>query len=71
MLDRFNAASAATRATGGITLLVSHRLSTVRMADLILVFDEGRLVEAGDHDTLIAAAGAYAELFELQASAYR
>ncbi|SDS34188.1 ABC transporter ATP-binding protein [Actinopolymorpha singaporensis] len=71
LLDRFNAASAATRATGGITLLVSHRLSTVRMADLILVFDEGRLVEAGDHDTLIAAAGAYAELFELQASAYR
>ncbi|GAA2756438.1 ABC transporter ATP-binding protein [Actinopolymorpha rutila] len=71
LLDRFNAASAATRATGGITLLVSHRLSTVRMADLILVFDDGRLVESGDHDALMSAAGTYAELFELQASAYR
>jgi ATP-binding cassette subfamily B protein len=71
LLDRFNAASAATRATGGITLLVSHRLSTVRMADLILVFDDGRLVESGDHDALMSASGTYAELFELQASAYR
>ena len=71
LLDRFNAASAATRATGGITLLVSHRLSTVRMADLILVFDDGRLVESGDHDALMSADGTYAELFELQASAYR
>ncbi|WP_084678597.1 ABC transporter ATP-binding protein [Actinopolymorpha alba] len=71
LLDRFNAASAATRATGGITLLVSHRLSTVRMADLILVFDNGELTESGSHDELMAAGGPYAELFDLQASAYR
>lgn len=71
LLDRFNAASTATRATGGITLLVSHRLSTVRMADLILVFDNGELTESGSHDELIVAGGAYAELFEIQASAYR
>lgn len=71
LLDRFNAASAATRATGGITLLVSHRLSTVRMADLILVFEDGELTESGSHDELMTTGGAYAELFELQASAYR
>ena len=41
------------------------------MADLILVFDDGRLVESGDHDALMSADGTYAELFELQASAYR
>ncbi|MGW5365710.1 ABC transporter ATP-binding protein [Actinopolymorpha pittospori] len=71
LLDRFNAASAATRTTGGITLLVSHRLSTVRMADLILVFENGELTESGSHDDLMATGGSYAELFELQASAYR
>ncbi|MEQ7007410.1 ABC transporter ATP-binding protein [Actinopolymorpha sp. B17G11] len=71
LLDRFNAASAATRASGGITLLVSHRLSTVRMADLILVFDNGELTESGSHDELMATGGPYAELFALQASAYQ
>lgn len=57
--------------TGAITLLVSHRFSTVRMADLILVVDDGRVVEAGSHDELVAARGLYAELFDLQAAAYR
>lgn len=71
LLERFNAASAATRATGGITLLVSHRLSTVRMADLILVFENGELTESGSHDELMTTAGPYAELFALQASAYQ
>ncbi|MGH3487906.1 MAG: ABC transporter ATP-binding protein, partial [Actinopolymorphaceae bacterium] len=71
LLDRFNAASAAARATGGITLLVSHRLSTVRMADLILVFENGALAESGSHHDLMATGGPYSELFELQASAYR
>ncbi|MBE1605741.1 ABC transporter ATP-binding protein [Actinopolymorpha pittospori] len=71
LLDRFNAASTATRETGGITLLVSHRLSTVRMADLILVFENGELTESGSHEDLMATGGSYAELFELQASAYR
>lgn len=57
--------------TGAITLLVSHRFSTVRMADLILVVEEGRVTEAGTHDDLMSAAGTYAELFEIQARAYR
>ena len=56
--------------TGGITVLVSHRFSTVRMADLILVVDGGRIVEAGDHATLLRSRGLYAELYELQARAY-
>jgi ATP-binding cassette subfamily B protein len=59
------------RRTGGITVLVSHRFSTVRMADLILVVSDGRVAEAGDHRTLMARDGIYAELFTLQAAAYR
>lgn len=54
-----------------ILLLVSHRFSTVRSADLILVLDEGRLLESGTHDELIVSGGRYAELFALQANAYR
>jgi ATP-binding cassette, subfamily B, bacterial len=59
------------RRTGGITVLVSHRFSTVRMADLILVVSGGRIAESGDHASLMALGGLYAELFSLQASAYR
>ena len=58
------------QATGGITFLVSHRFSTVRMADLILVVADGRIVEAGSHAALMRAGGLYAELYELQARAY-
>jgi ATP-binding cassette subfamily B protein len=57
--------------TGAVTLLVSHRFSTVRMADLILVVEDGRVVERGDHDALMAAGGRYAELYTLQARSYR
>jgi ATP-binding cassette subfamily B protein len=57
--------------TGAVTVLVSHRFSTVRMADLILVLAGGRLVEAGGHDELMAAGGLYAELYAMQAAAYR
>jgi ATP-binding cassette subfamily B protein len=57
--------------TGAITVLVSHRFSTVRMADVILVVADGRIAEAGDHDQLMAASGIYAELYGLQAAAYR
>jgi ATP-binding cassette subfamily B protein len=57
--------------TGGITVLVSHRFSTVRMADLILVVSGGRIAEAGSHPDLMARDGIYAEMFALQASAYR
>ena len=57
--------------TGAVTLLVSHRFSTVRMADLILVVEGGRVVEQGDHDALMALGGRYAELYGLQARSYR
>lgn len=56
---------------GSITLLVSHRFSTVRMADLIVVVDGGRIEEAGSHEELMARGGLYAELYEIQARAYR
>jgi ATP-binding cassette subfamily B protein len=48
------------------TIVVSHRVSTIRDADQILVFDEGAIVERGTHDELVAAGGAYAELFRKQ-----
>jgi len=53
-----------------ITVLVSHRFSTVRMADVIVVLHDGRIEELGSHDELLAAGGRYAELFRLQASRY-
>jgi ATP-binding cassette subfamily B protein len=56
---------------GRITLLVSHRFSTVRMADLIVVLDGARVVEAGAHEELMARRGTYAELYGIQAAAYR
>jgi ATP-binding cassette, subfamily B, bacterial len=56
---------------GRITVLVSHRFSTVRMADLIVVLDGSRLVEVGTHDGLMAKRGQYAELYGIQAAAYR
>jgi ATP-binding cassette subfamily B protein len=56
---------------GRITLLVSHRFSTVRMADLILVMDGARLIETGAHDELMARGGHYAELYGIQAASYR
>lgn len=56
---------------GTITLLVSHRFSTVRMADLIVVLDGAKLVEMGTHDDLMAKGGSYAELYGIQAAAYR
>jgi ATP-binding cassette subfamily B protein len=58
-------------ASGRITVLVSHRFSTVRMADLIVVLDQGRIVEQGSHDDLVARGGLYAELYGLQARAYQ
>jgi ATP-binding cassette subfamily B protein len=72
LFERFaSAASAAAAAVGTITILVSHRFSTVRMADLIVVIDAGRVVETGTHADLMRADGLYAELFTMQARAYR
>jgi ATP-binding cassette subfamily B protein len=56
---------------GRTVLVISHRFSSVRSADRIYVLHEGRVTEAGTHDELVAAAGRYAELFEVQAAAYR
>ena len=64
-------AQLAAERTGAVTVLVSHRFSTVQMADLLLVLDSGRLLEAGSHAELMATQGLYAELYELQAKAYR
>jgi ATP-binding cassette, subfamily B, bacterial len=56
---------------GRISVLVSHRFSTVRMADHIVVLDGARVVQTGSHDELMAAGGTYAELYRIQAAAYR
>lgn len=71
LFERYAAASQAGAANGAITVLVSHRFSTVRMADLIVVVDGGGVVEVGDHAALVALGGVYADLYELQARAYR
>jgi ATP-binding cassette subfamily B protein len=58
-------------AEGRMTILISHRFSTVRMADEIVVLDGGRIAERGDHASLMEQGGVYARLFELQARGYR
>jgi ATP-binding cassette subfamily B protein len=71
LFERFAAASRAAREDGRITVLVSHRFSTVRMADQIVVLEGSRVAESGSHDELMARGGSYAELYETQARAYR
>jgi hypothetical protein len=56
---------------GRMAVLISHRFSTVRMADRILVLRGGELVEQGTHEELLAVGGLYSELFQLQAAGYR
>jgi ATP-binding cassette subfamily B protein len=71
LFERYaSSAAQAGREDGGITVLISHRFSTVRMADLIAVLDHGQLTECGTHRELMTARGLYAELFTLQARAY-
>jgi ATP-binding cassette subfamily B protein len=57
--------------TGKMALFISHRFSTVRMADRIVVLENGRIAEEGNHDALTNLGGRYAEMFELQAASYR
>jgi len=57
--------------TGKMAIFISHRFSTVRMADRIVVLENGRIAEEGDHEALTHLGGRYAEMFELQAASYR
>ena len=71
LFERYAAAVRGDDGEGRITILVSHRFSTVRMADLIVVLDGARVVETGTHEALVARGGQYAQLYALQAAAYR
>lgn len=71
LFERYAAAAREAGGRGAVTLLVTHRFSTVAAADLVVVLDRGRIIEKGTHHDLIAARGHYAELYELQARGYR
>ncbi len=71
LFERYAAAVRGDSSEGRITILVSHRFSTVRMADLIVVLDGARVVEVGSHETLMATGGQYSQLYGIQAAAYR
>jgi ATP-binding cassette subfamily B protein len=71
LFERYASAARAGGHNGRITILVSHRFSTVRMADRILVLDGAKAVEWGTHDELMARGGQYAQLYGLQAAGYR
>jgi ATP-binding cassette subfamily B protein len=71
LFERYASAGRESRDDGRITVLVSHRFSTVRMADLIVVMDGARVVEVGSHADLMARGGQYAELYGIQAKAYK
>jgi ATP-binding cassette, subfamily B, bacterial len=72
LFERYAAAARGHRTAGqAITILISHRFSTVRMADLIVVLSGAKVAEVGTHDELMAKRGQYAELYNIQAKAYR
>lgn len=70
LFDAYRAAARDVGATGAVTVLVSHRFSSVRMADRIVVLDGGRVAEHGTHAELMAAAGRYARMYQQQSDAY-
>ena len=71
LFERYAASAKSLAHRGRVTLLVSHRFSTVRMADLIIVLDGARVVETGTHEELMTKRGQYADLYGIQAAAYR
>jgi ATP-binding cassette, subfamily B, bacterial len=71
LFERISQAVRERAAEGAITLLVSHRFTTVTMADLIIVLDGGRITETGDHDTLRRSGGLYQELHDMQSRLYQ
>lgn len=72
LFERYSAAARGEKSHNGrITMLVSHRFSTIRMADLIIVLDGAKLVEAGTHEELMDCRGPYSELYTIQAASYR
>jgi ATP-binding cassette subfamily B protein len=71
LFERYAAAAREPDGASRITILVSHRFSTVRMADFIIVLDGAHVVESGTHEKLMTQGGRYAELYRIQAAAYR
>jgi ATP-binding cassette, subfamily B, bacterial len=71
LFERYAERAHRARQSGSVTILVSHRFSTVRMADLIVVMDGAQVAEYGSHDELMARNGRYAELYRIQATAYQ
>jgi ATP-binding cassette subfamily B protein len=70
LFERFASGARGAVDNGGVIVLVSHRFSTVRMADLIVVLDGARVVEVGSHAELMRRGGTYAELYTIQAQSY-
>jgi ATP-binding cassette subfamily B protein len=70
LFEQFAVGARKEAANGRVTVLVSHRFSTVRMADLIVVLDGARVAEVGSHEELMARAGSYSELYSIQAQSY-
>jgi ATP-binding cassette, subfamily B, bacterial len=70
LFERYAGVARGSAAAGTITILVSHRFSTVRMADLIVVLDGAHVAEVGTHEELMSRGGQYAQLYGIQAAAY-